>query len=194
MYAIYFNDIERFILVEEDLWLTLHACRLLSSKFSIFICSTVNNEHITNETCYLYNLSTTELPTFSQYPRLIDVNLNFEHVGLHLGVPLETILEKRKFCQFVIKVLKAAWMTDSILNVADSKFFQTLLEIKEIESEHDFSGIPTGFIKSIERILYLSESEEEILEKIDSLLNDSNSYLPGALAQYKKTFYKYFKS
>lgn len=192
MYAIYFNDIERFIFVEDDIWLILHGCRLLSSKFSIFICNTKDNTFLTNENCHLYNLSTTELPSFSQYPRLIEHNLKFEFVGLHAQITQDTIEEHRKFCQFVLKVLKAAWLTDAVLNVCDSKFFQTLLEIDNINSDHDLSGILKGFIKSIERILYLGNSEEEILEKIKNLFNNSESYLPSVSAQYKKIFYSYF--
>jgi len=192
MYAIYFNDIERFIFIEDDIWLILHGCRLLSSKFSIFICNTKDNSFLTNENCHLYNLSTTELPSFSQYPRLLEHNLKFEFVGPHADIPQHIIEEKRDFCQFVLKILKAAWMTDALLNVADSKFFQILLEVTDVNSEHDFSGISNGFIKGIERILYLGNSKEEILEKINYLFDNSESYFPSSTAQYKKTFYRYF--
>lgn len=194
MYAIYLNDVERFLVLEKDLWISLSASKLLSSKLSICVCD-VGNTDLTNDNCFQWTLSTPELPESGQYPRLVlPVNAKLEFVGDPISINMDIFKSHQKFCLLVLKIISAAKMTDAILNTADRKYFLSLLEFNEVGSTSDDSGIPNGFLHSIEKILYLGTSEQEVLNQIDVMFNNPDSIFPRNLAQYKLVFYKYLNA
>ncbi len=191
MYAIYLNDIERFIALEKDLWIAHESSKLLSSKLSICICD-IGDTELTNDNCFQWTLSTPELPASIQYPKLVmPTNAKLEFVGDPIGTNMEIFKSHQKFCLLVLKIVKAAKMTDAILNTGDRKYFQSLLSFNDVESTSDDSGIPDGFLYSIERILYLQTTEKDVLIQIENMFNNSSSIFPRNLAQYKSVFYKY---
>lgn len=192
MYAIYLNDIERFIALEKDLWIAHLSAKLLSSKLSICICDIGNDSSITNSNCIQWTLLTPDLPTSTQYPKLIvSKDSKLEFVGDPVNTDLEILKIHQKFCLLVLRIVKAAKMTDILLNHADRKYFQSLLSSTEVAASPDDSGIPGGFLHSIEKILYLQTSEKDVLSSISAMFNDPNNILPRNLAQYKFLFYKY---
>jgi len=195
MYAIYLNDIERFIALEKDLWIAHSATKLLSSKLSICICDIGNESPITNANCLQWTMSNPDLPLSTQYPKLIiSKDSKIEFVGDSINVDMTVLKAHQKFCLLVLKIVMAAKMTDILLNHADRKYFQSLLSSTEITSSPDDSGIPGGFLHNIEKILYLQTSEKDILSRIDVILNDPTNILPRNLAQYKFLFYKYLNA
>ena len=192
MYAIYLNDIERFIALEKDLWIAHLSAKLLSSKLSICICDIGNETAITNYNCIQWTMSTPDLPTSTQYPRLIiSKDSKLEYVGDPVNTNMDVLKTHQKFCLLVLKVVMAAKMTDILLNHADRKYFQSLLSCTEVAASPDDSGIPGGFLYNIEKILYLQTSEKDILSHIGTMFNDPTNILPRNLAQYKFLFYKY---
>lgn len=192
MYAIYLNDIERFIALEKDLWIAHLSAKLLSSKLSICICDIGNETSITNYNCIQWTMSTPDLPTSTQYPRLIvSKESKLEHVGDPINTDMEVLKSHQQFCLLVLRIVMAAKMTDIVLNHADRKYFQSLLSSTEVAASPDDSGIPGGFLHSIEKILYLQTSEKDVLSSISAMFNDPNNILPRNLAQYKFLFYKY---
>jgi hypothetical protein len=137
-------------------------------------------------------LSTPELPASIQYPKLVmPANAKLEFVGDPIGTNMEIFKSHQKFCLLVLKIVKAAKMTDAILNTGDRKYFQSLLSFNDVESTSDDSGIPDGFLYSVERILYLQTTEKDVLIQIENMFNNSSSIFPRNLAQYKSVFYKY---
>jgi len=194
MYAIYLNDIERFIALEKDLWIALGSSKLLSSKLSICVCD-VGTTDLTNSNCVQWTLSTPELPESTQYPRLVlPSNAKLEFAGDPISTNMDTLKFHQRFCLLVLKILAAAKMADAVLNTADRKYFLSLLEFNEIGSTSDDSGIPDGFLHSIEKILYLETSEQGVLNQIDAMFNNLTSIFPRNLAQYKSVFYKYLNA
>lgn len=192
MYAIYLNDMERFVAIESDLWIVLLASKLLSSKLSICVCDIGETDAIDNFNCFQWKLATPELPASTQYPKLIKVeNPRLVYSGNPINFDIEIFLKHQSFCLTVLKVLKAAKLTDAVLNFADRKYFQTLLGVDDVNSTADDSGVPEGFLLSVERILYLSTSEEEINQSLDLMFNDKESIFPRNLQMYKETFYKF---
>jgi hypothetical protein len=195
MYAIYLNDTERFIALEKDLWIIHLAAKLLSSKLSICICDIGNESSITNNNCLQWTMSTPDLPASTQYPKLIiSKDSKLEFVGDPVNTDTEVLKRHQKFCLLALKIVKAAKMTDILLNHADRKYFQSLLESTEVVSSPDDSGIPGGFLHNIEKILYLQTSEKDILSCINVMFNDPTNILPRNLAQYKFLFYKYLNA
>jgi hypothetical protein len=188
MYAIYLNDNERIIAIEKDLWIALESARLLSSKLSLCICD-IGDTTLTNNDCIQWTILAPELPTSIQYPRLVLIqNLKLENIGY----PLDTTLnETQQFCLLVLKVVLAAKMTDAELNSGDRKYFQSLVNTTDVTTTSDDSGIPGGFLHTIEKILYLSSNKLDVMSQIELTFNDSESIFPRSLVQYKSTFYKY---
>ena len=194
MYAIYLNDIERFIALEKDLWIAHKSSKLLSSKLSICICD-IGDAVLTNDNCFQWTLSTPELPSSTQYPKLVmPSNAKLEFVGDPIGTNMEVFKSHQQFCLLVLKIVMAAKMTDAILNTGDRKYFQSLLSFDDVESTSDDSGISEGFLYSIERILYLQTTEADVLFCIDEMFNNPSSIFPRNLAQYKSVFYKYLNA
>jgi hypothetical protein len=192
MYAIYLNDLERFIAIEQDLWIAHASAKLLSSKLSICICDIGNESSITNYNCWQWTLSTPDLPASTQYPKLVvPKDSKLEFVGDPINTDMEMLKLHQQFCLLVLKIVLAAKMTDAELNAGDRKYFQLLLEIDSLSTTPDDSGIPGGFLHNIEKILYLNSSTTDIMANIELMFNNSESIFPRNLAQYKSLFYKY---
>jgi hypothetical protein len=195
MYAIYLNDIERFIAVEKDLWIAHTASKLLSSKLSICICNIENTSAVTNYNCLQWTMSSLNLPSSSQYPKLIiSKDSKLEFVGDPINIDMEVLKSHQQFCLLVLKIVLAAKMTDIELNSGDRKYFQSLLKNDGLLATSDESGIPGGFLHTIERILYLSSNVTTVMSNIEFMFNNSQSVFPRNLSQYKSLFYEYLNA
>lgn len=191
MYAIYSNDVERIIALEENIWIALQAAKLLSSKISTCICD-IGYTELTNKNCYQWTIVASELPLSVQYPKFVPLdNYKVEFAGDPLNTDMEYFKIHQTFCVEVIRILYAAKITDAILNSGDRKYFSLLLENNTISSAADESGIPNGFLYSIEKILYTHTNISDILNSIGTLFDINNSVFPRNLIQYKTVFYKY---
>jgi hypothetical protein len=80
-------------------------------------------------------------------------------------------------------------VVDAIYNVADQKFFIKYFPKTELTAVDDDSGVANGFVRSVERILYLASNEENALKGLEELFNDPRSTRPTVLAEHKATFY-----
>lgn len=191
MYAIYLNDSERIIALEKDLWVALESAKLLSSKLSLCICD-IGNTKLTNNTCIRWTILAPELPTSIQYPRLVPIQkLKLKNIGYPIGVNIDSLKKDQQFCLLILKIVLSAKMTDAELNAGDRKYFQSLLEIDDLSTSSDDSGIPGGFLHTVEKILYLNSNTTDVMSQIELMFNNSESIFPRNLAQYKSTFYKY---
>lgn len=191
MYAIYLNDIERFIAIEQDLWLAHSASKLLSSKLSICICDIGDTDLVNNYNCFQWKLATPDLPASTQYPKLVlGQSENLVFADNPIGIDMDVLTKHQSFCLTVLKIVKAAKNTDALLNSADRKYFQTLLGVEDISSTADDSGIPEGFLLAVERILYLSHTENEINLALEQMFSNPYSIFPRNLEIYKNTFYR----
>lgn len=195
MYAIYLNDYERIIAVENNLWIAHPAAKLLSSKLSLCICEMPDNIIINNTTCLKWKISTPELPLSIQYPKLIiPESFQIIEVGYPDGVDPKTLTDCQEFVLKVLKILSSSKTTDAMLNTGDRQYFQDLLDFDFLSSASDESGIEQGFLKSIEKILYLSNTVEEIDIKINQLFESEKSKFPRNTVLYKKTFLHYLNA
>jgi hypothetical protein len=124
-----------------------------------------------------------------QSPRLSIVNNSLEPVNVVNNHELD-LIRYYKFSKFILKIVKSARLTDFLLNSSDHHFYNNLLDIKEeLVKVHDDSGISEGFLNKIDRILYLENDEDTVLNLIKELLEDKNSYAPTWLTNYRNTFF-----
>jgi hypothetical protein len=192
MYVLYLNDYERIIAIDDNLWIIHPLAKLLSSKLSLCICEIPNSSKLNNSSCLKWTIETPELPLSIQYPKLLISN---NHVLVEKdypqGIDLEILLSHQQYVLKSLKVLSAAKITDAILNTGDRLYFQKLLDFDYTGATPDESGIEQGFLKSIEKIIYLSKDVSEIEKQIRNLFTLENSIFPRNLSLYNKTFLKY---
>lgn len=190
-YGIYSSNLERFLLIDNDLWPLLHTARLLSSKLFLSVCNIDSSVPINNDNCISWSLIDPTIPkTDMQLAKLVDVGSGLENLGdLFIDVSKQKLKEYQYYSRFVLSAVKSAWLTEAVLNSSQQTYFLKLLDIKEdFYKVDDDSGIKNGFLFNIDKILYLSETAEECLDKIDVLLNDQTVETPEWLAQYKLHF------
>lgn len=192
IYAIYSNNLERFLLVKNDLWTTFHSAKLLSSKLCLTVCEVNSNTNLTNSNCLTWSLEDTNLALSDrQVPRL----LRLDRAVIDLKLPAvdmvyDKIVAYKNFSNFVYNCVNAAWYTDALLNTSNQKYF---LDILDLDSNLEFSYDPliTGksFLKEVDKILYLSNSKEEITDGLQDFFNQKSKD-PVTLNLYKKTFFQ----
>lgn len=194
-YAIYLNSAERFILILEDLWLALQASRVLSSKMSLCVCDISNFETVPTNECLDWGLiDASESKQNQQHPSLSIIKKGISKKGPQLDIDKERIKKDRDFCNFVVKITKSSFIVDSLYNNVNQKFYLDLLDERDLQSVADDSGVKGGFIRNINKILYLSNSEEEIKFKLDEMFGNDKSSRPTNLKMYKTAFYKFLSN
>jgi hypothetical protein len=190
-YGIYSINLERFIAIDFDLWVTMHTAKLLSSKMSLCVFKFISDLDINNTNCINFTLDNTwYVKQDSQYPRLINMDGDVYHIGLPLDIDLSVLDQHFKFCIRTLNIIKSAWITDAELNTSNRQYFQNLLEEIYLQGNPDDSGIEIGFLKSIDKILYLSNNILEVDEKLNKLFNDPNSIFVTNLKMYKLKFFE----
>jgi hypothetical protein len=188
-YGLYCNSSERFMAVDNDLWTLHHAAKILSSKISSCVCVIANDE-ITNDNCYQWGLQDNRISKQDQQiPLVVPVGDAVEHKGAPDDIIASDLAKDLLFVNFIIKATYAMKVVDAIYNVADQKFFIKYFPKTELTAVDDDSGVANGFVRSVERILYLASNEENALKGLEELFNDPRSTRPTVLAEHKATFY-----
>jgi len=189
-FGIYSTNLERVLLVDTELWPLMHTARLLSSKLSLCVIAYNDSLLIDNSNCITWTCNNFSLIKMDkQSPRLSIVNNSLEPVNVVNNHELD-LIRYYKFSKFILKIVKSARLTDFLLNSSDHHFYNNLLDIKEeLVKVHDDSGISEGFLNKIDRILYLENDEDTVLNLIKELLEDKNSYAPTWLTNYRNTFF-----
>jgi hypothetical protein len=186
-YGIYNNGLERFVAVSDDLWITHNAAKLLSSKFSSTVCI-LNNKNITNNNCHMWGLVNNSQARQDQQSPAIALIDQIEEKGLPVDFDNNDLISDKEFVDFVVLSSYALYLTDAICNASNQKFYNKLVGDNILTKSDDDSGIPEGFIVSIEKILYLSASKDEALDKFTAILDDLTTDRPGQLKMYKNIF------
>jgi hypothetical protein len=201
MYGIYLNNISRFLLISNDLWMLMHTANLLSSKFTLCVCLISKEIKINNSNCLTWTLEDPSMAISDrQIPRLKIVNDKLKDTGVIIenegwvksqGLDtISVISEYQEFAKFVLAVTQSARMTDALLNASNQTYFLNLLDSTEnIISLKDDTNLPGGFLYSIDKILYLANSKEDALSKMSMLIPDNADRL---LTEYKKTFLSFY--
>lgn len=192
MYGLYANNLERFILTDKDLWPLMHSARLLSSKLSTSVIY-FDLDNIDNKNCIQWTLTDVSLARQDhQVPKLYLANSSLEHHSVILDkTDLETLKEEQKFFLFVLSVIKAAWLTDALLNSSGQKYFLKLLDSEDdVSAVVDDTDIPGGFLFAIDKALYTSQSIDSAMLALYNIFNHPLCKRPSVLALYKTLFFK----
>jgi len=201
MYGIYLNNISRFLLISNDLWMLMHTANLLSSKFTLCVCLISKEIQIDNTNCLTWTLEDPSMAaTDRQIPRLRIINDKLKDTGVILeneewlsnqGLStLKLATEYQDFAKFVLAVSQASRMTDALLNSNNQQYFLNLLDSTEdITSLRDETNLPGGFLHSIDKILYLANSKEDALQKMSMLIPEDSDRL---LSAYRNTFLNFY--
>ena len=178
-YAIYLLSLDRFLVVESfDLFTTLHAVKLLSSKMSVLLCILPPDNHLTNENCLEWGLHGIDSIRLAEIEKQRTLHLESKDEIAYYGLPsfsdLTIFKEHQNYAQFVLRATYAIRLTDMIQNSSDHSFFMRFFANAEknnfIKYRIDDMKWPNGFIHNMDRILYLSASVEEALHKITKIL------------------------
>jgi len=190
-YGLYCNSTERFMLLGNDLWTMHHAAKLLSSKLSACVC-VIEHADITEENCHLWGLVDHKVSKQDQQiPLVISVGSNVEYKGLPDDISEDDLNKDLDFVKFMLSATYALKIVDAIFNVADQKFFIKYFPKTELIAVDDDSGVANGFVRSIERILYLASNKESAIKGFEDLFTDPRSARPTILAEHKETFYRF---
>lgn len=192
-WASYSTNLERFILVDEDVWPLLHTSRLLSSKFSLCVCAIESDEKILNPLDF-----TLENPANAkqdqQVPLLITQSQKIKLNKSNLEIPIDVLDKQVEYAKLSLKIVKAAWIADSMYNDSDHRFYLDLMNETEIESKKDSAGLEDRFLKLIDRAIYLSTDISELVKELEIIFDTRNSIRPTNLRIYKSTFYEILES
>ena len=190
VYGLYCNSSERFMLIDNDLWTLHHAAKILSSKMSTCVCA-ISNMEINSDNCHLWGLIDHRVTKQDQQvPLIISVDDAVEYKGLPDDIDENDLKKDLEFLRFALDAVYAMKIVDANFNVAEQKFFIRFFPKTELTAVDDDSGIANGFVRSVERILYLAGSRASALKGFDELFDDSKSSRPTILLDHKKTFYK----
>lgn len=187
-YGIYNNGLERFVAISDDLWTIHHTAKLLASKFSSTVC-VVSHPDITNENCHLWGLTShAAAKQERQTPVLVLVNNSVELKGFPDDTTEEAFFADKEYIQFVLETTYALRLTDAVCNTGDQHFYNKFFSEHNLTKIIDDSGIPGGFVASIEQVLYFSASKQEAVDKFNIILSGTDSNRPGQTASYKNMF------
>jgi hypothetical protein len=193
MIGFYSTNLERFLMIKDDRWISLIVGKLLSSKFSISLIE-FDSDEITNSNCQYWSLKDPSM-IFSdrQLPRLqlLDNQL-INKKTYALDISYDLFLNYQKFSNFVYGVVLATRMTDAVLNSNDQNFILSLFDNVplELKKTSDDVGLSSSFMNSIDKIIYFSTSIEEAQTKIKDFFENKTNMVSN-FKNYKKTFYYY---
>jgi hypothetical protein len=190
VYGLYCNSSERFVLLDTDLWTLHHAAKILSSKISSCVCA-ISNTEINADNYHLWGLVDHRVTKQDQQiPLIISVDDAVEYKGLPDDIAEDNLKTDLEFLRFILDAVYAMKIVDARFNVADQKFFIRFFPKTELTAVDDDSGVANGFVRSVERILYLAGSQTSALKGFDELFNDPKSTRPTPLSAHKTLFYK----
>lgn len=207
-YAIYSMVFDRFILLDTyDPWITFTTSKILSSKLSTTtLCLRKWIPVFNNDDCpLLFTISDEEKEKVlrntnkMQTPVMMQIAMN-EGSIVYAGSPKDyTTLEQKQmladiyhYARFCHRVIYAAKFADGRMNSDDHTFYAQVMGQSTQEKmavKGDQSQISDGILWTVYRILYLSSSISEALEKLDQMWIDTK----GENFGFKKMFYFYLE-
>jgi hypothetical protein len=196
MIGIYSNNLERFILIKKDLWVTLSTARLLSSKLCLTVFLIELDSNITNNNCLTWGLVNPELAVSDRQLARLSIIQSHDIVDLKSFSPdidRNKMLDYHQFSEFVYASLESAWITDALLNPGDQKFFINLIDPEfTLTQVSDNTGMDESFLYQINKILYLSNNKQEALASFENLFIQ-DTIMPTNLRLYRNIFNNYLK-
>lgn len=194
MYGIYSNSLERFILVDSDLWILVHVAKLLSSKMTLCVMP-IHSKEINSKNCYEYGLfNPAEAKQNTQLPQFVKNTSGESFKGPPLDISEELFSEQKKFIEYLAKVAKASWIADIQLNTSDHNFLLNLAEETNLAKMEDDSGIDGGFKFRVDQVLYTSNTKQEMKERLSNIFDYKNSTRPSRMEQYELAFRDYMRN
>jgi hypothetical protein len=194
MIGVYSNNLERFLLIKDDRWISLQTGKILSSKFLLSLFEFDNNK-INNNNCSTWGIKDPNVAMLDKpIPRIkyIEDQL-FDTLTLSPDIPQSVFLEYQDYCNFAYNVVLSSRLTDASLNSSDQKYILSLVSDDiPLSTLSDDTGLAKPFLWHIDHILYFSSSKQEALEKISEIFKE-NTNMISSLNSYKQTFYTYLK-
>lgn len=193
MHGLYSINLERFILLDQDRWALLHTGKMLSSKMQLCLCQFDDNLTITNDDCI--NWTTTGaafIPQDQQILKFSEIGNSLKVGGPPVDVDVELLLKHIDYAKFVLKVVKAAWLTEATKGIGDQTYLLSLVGENSLVSFRDETWADGGFLFAIDKILYLSKSKDEALPKIKKIFENPDTAMPTVLAGYKAEFFNIY--
>lgn len=191
MHGLYSINLERFILLDNDRWTLLHTGKLLSSKMQLCVCEFNDYVDITADDCILWTVTGgVSIPQDQQVPKLTHINDNLNLVGPPTEISLDILTNHINYAKFVLKIIKAAWTTEAVKGIGDQSYFLSLVNETGLVTIKDETWADDGFLFSIDKILYLSNSQDEAMKKIKQIFNNPNAGMPAILEGYRDSFFK----
>jgi hypothetical protein len=201
--AIYCPGLDRFLLIDGyDLWVTLETARVLSSKIptQVFLLGKDVIE-FDNKNCLEYavfnkkDMAINDSMVGRQFPGvspLLEKNSVYK-----VGWPVDyTSTEKRMeltnlryYSFFCLRAVYAAKIADALRNdlplaeILENVGCESLAE--NLSLPRDYSDSASGLKRSIMKILYLSQNEDQALSEIESLWMNEGRNLPN----FRETFH-----
>jgi hypothetical protein len=186
-YGIFDHSSNCFLLSSNDLWITMHVSKLISSKIPVSVCDISNFQDINPNPENWTLINTSEINN--------NLKLFIIKEGIEKNIKIdENIVSAKDLADWVYKITKTSWLTDAYLNIANQNLYMTLLDEKSFSSFDEILGLEKGFLDSIDSILYQSSSIDEINEKIKIFFDNSYCLRPSLFKFYKKTFYDLLKN
>lgn len=194
MHGLYSINLERFILLDPDRWTLLHAGKLLSSKMQLCLCEFDDNVAITNDDCLNWTATGSAfIPQDQQILKFSNIGNSLKFFGPPVDVDMDLLMQHLDYVKFVLKVVKAAWLTEAIKGIGDQTYFLSLVGENNLVSFKDETWADGGFLFAIDKILYLSKSKEEAITKIKKIFENPDTAMPTVLAGYKSEFFNLYK-
>jgi hypothetical protein len=198
--AIYSMGIDRVFFVSDfDLWITHQTAKLLYHKLLLHVfLFTEEVVSIDNSNCFNWTRVEKEDFVDPQTPTVKIVNFkdSLSEKGFPANCPLtlEQLRKDQEFALFVLHACYAMRLTDAILNQGDSQFYLKFFPNIEKKINFNYYADPThwpgGFVQVIERVLFQSNSIEELKSKFKQLLPLNNQNVSPALLNYSVIFFK----
>jgi hemolysin activation/secretion protein len=195
MIGLYSNNLERFLIIKDDRWMSLQTGKILSSKFLLSLFEFDNNSNIDNSNCRTWSIRDTSTAMLDKpIPRIKHIEDQlYDTLTMSPDISSSVFLEYQEYCNFVYNVVLSSRLTDANLNSSDQKYILSLVSDNiSVSTLSDDTGLAKPFLWHIDHILYFSSTKEEALKKISNLF-DENLDIISLLNLYKQTFYDYLK-
>lgn len=193
MHGLYSINLERFILLDPDRWTLFHAGKMLSSKMQLCLCEFDDSVAITNNDCINWTATGTAfIPQDQQILKYSNIVSSLKFTGPPVDVDMKLLAEHIDYANFVLKVVKAAWLTEATKGIGDQTYLLSLVGEDRLVSFRDETWAGGGFLFAIDKILYLSKSKDEALPKIKKIFENPDTAMPTVLAGYKAEFFNIY--
>lgn len=193
-YGIYVSGLERFILVDGlDLWSTMYAAKLLSSKFHSLVFPIDGNIDIELHTCLNFKpINNSDFPYEGQPPVLKDriTTETIQKLGPPKNQDLKKLIHDQEFCLFVLRISQAIKIIEGMFSNTNHRFYKNFFPesvTQYLKHGEDESMVGDGFVMEIEKLLYYSTSIDEAKKQIDLIFTE-NKKRPYSMKRYTALF------